>query len=434
MNYAQSREYISDISSYGSVLGLDTMRELMYRLDNPQNKVNCIHVAGTNGKGSIIAYLSEIYKEAGYKVGRYVSPTLLKYRERIQINHRFIEKDAFADIITQIKEICEAMVVDGFAHPTVFEVETAVAFLYFAQKECDIAIIETGLGGRLDATNVIESPLCCVFASISRDHMGFLGETIGEIALEKAGIIMPGTIAVSSTQTKQVQDILQEVCNEKNVPLYISDIEDSKVISHNECGRCFHYKEYQNLEISLSGAVQVKNAITAIETVQVLQDKYPVSEESMRIALKNTHWFGRMTKVCDTPVIYVDGAHNEDASLQLANTLDEDFKEKSIVAVIGMFADKEYEKVLANTLSYMSSVITLTIPDNPRALHASELAKVALKYHNSVTEATSVKEALEMACLLCGDDGIILAYGSLSYIGEFATLSETIAKKQDIKL
>ena len=427
MNYSQAREYIEEISCYGSVLGLDTMQELMNRLGNPQDSLACIHVAGTNGKGSVIAYLAEIYKEAGYRIGRYVSPTLLKYRERIQVNGKFIEKESFAAIIERIKEVCDSMVEAGFSHPTTFEVETAAAYLYFQEKQCDIALIETGLGGKLDATNVIKNPICCVFTSISRDHMGFLGDSLTEIADEKAGILMGNTIAVSVKQKPEVMQVLETECGNKGIPFMVADYEDAVTKQVNAEGRSFSYKEYENLEITLPGACQIKNAVTAVETVLALNSQFPVREEAMRNGLRNTYWFGRMTKVSNYPLVYVDGAHNEDAALELVETIKECFRDKRIVAVVGMFADKEYEKVLAYTLPFMESVITITIPENSRSLPGMELAKVAMKYHNSVTYAGSLKEAFEMAQLLCGEDGMILAFGSLSYIGEFAKLAEQAA-------
>lgn len=428
MNYSQAREYIEEISCYGSVLGLDTMQELMNRLGNPQDSLACIHVAGTNGKGSVIAYLAEIYKEAGYRIGRYVSPTLLKYRERIQVNGKFIEKESFAAIIERIKEVCDSMVEAGFSHPTTFEVETAAAYLYFLEKQCDIALIETGLGGKLDATNVIKNPICCVFTSISRDHMGFLGDSLTEIAGEKAGILMGNTIAVSVKQKPEVMQVLETECGNKGIPFIVADYEEVVTKQVNAEGRSFSYKEYENLEITLPGACQIKNAVTAVETVLALNSQFPVREEAMRNGLRNTYWFGRMTKVSNYPLVYVDGAHNEDAALELVETIKECFREKRIVAVVGMFADKEYEKVLACTLPFMESVITITIPENSRSLPGMELAKVAMKYHNSVTYAGSLKEAFEMAQLLCGEDGMILAFGSLSYIGEFAKLAEQAAR------
>ena len=434
MNYSQAREYIEEISCYGSVLGLDTMQELMNRLGNPQDILACIHVAGTNGKGSVIAYLAEVYKEAGYQIGRYVSPTLLKYRERIQVNGRFIEKEAFASIMGRIKEVCDSMVKAGFPHPTVFEVETAAAYLYFQEMQCDLALIETGLGGRLDATNVIKNPMCCVFTSISRDHMGFLGESLAEITLEKAGILMGKTLAVSVKQKPEVMQVLESECDTKGIPFTVADYEMVVTKQVGAEGRIFSYKEYENLEITLPGACQIKNAVTAVETILALNNQFPVKEEDMRNGLRNTYWFGRMTKVSDSPVVYVDGAHNEDASLELAETLKECFSGKRIIAVVGMFADKEYEKVLEHTLSFMESVITITIPDNSRSLPGLELAKSAMKYHNRVTLAGSLKEAFEMAQLLCGDDGMVLAYGSLSYIGEFAKLAEMASRTGERKV
>lgn len=245
---------------------------------------------------------------------------------------------------------------------------------------------------------------------------------------------MGKTLAVSVKQKPEVMQVLESECDTKGIPFTVADYEMVVTKQVGAEGRIFSYKEYENLEITLPGACQIKNAVTAVETILALNNQFPVKEEDMRNGLRNTYWFGRMTKVSDSPVVYVDGAHNEDASLELAETLKECFSGKRIIAVVGMFADKEYEKVLEHTLSFMESVITITIPDNSRSLPGLELAKSAMKYHNRVTLAGSLKEAFEMAQLLCGDDGMVLAYGSLSYIGEFAKLAEMASRTGERKV
>ena len=200
MTYKEARVYLDEVSKYGSVLGLDTIRGLLRELGNPQDDLKFIHIAGTNGKGSVLAYTSTILSEAGYRTGRYVSPTVVSYLERIQIDGKWIPEDEFAELVEEVKKAIARMEARGEASPTVFEAETAVAFLYFREKRCDLVVLETGLGGLLDATNIVKNTELAVFASISRDHMGFLGETLEEIAANKAGIIKPGCTVVTSLQ------------------------------------------------------------------------------------------------------------------------------------------------------------------------------------------------------------------------------------------
>ena len=210
MDYKEARVYLDEAAKYGSVLGLTTMTELLKRLGNPQDDLKFVHIAGTNGKGSVLAYLSTVLKEAGYKVGRYISPTLFSYRERIQVNEAYITKEAVARLTGLVKEAADEMAAEHLAVPTVFEMETAISFLYFKEECCDLVVLETGMGGREDATNVVKTTVLEVLASISMDHMGVLGNTLGEIAWNKAGIIKPGTAVVSMKQLPEAMQVIEE--------------------------------------------------------------------------------------------------------------------------------------------------------------------------------------------------------------------------------
>ena len=223
MNYEEARAYLDDAARYGSVLGLDTMKELLARLGNPQDDLKFIHIGGTNGKGSVLSYLSAVLKEAGYRVGRYISPTLFSYRERIQVNEIYIKKDALARLTTQIQSCADEMVRDGAPHPTAFEIETALCFLYFREEKCDLVVLEVGMGGATDATNVIKTTVLEVLASISMDHMGFLGDTLAEIAACKAGIIKPDTTVVSMRQQPEAMEVIRQVCQRQKADLRIAD-------------------------------------------------------------------------------------------------------------------------------------------------------------------------------------------------------------------
>lgn len=433
MDYRQAREYMEEINAYGSVLGLTNIKELLKRLNNPEQELSIIHVAGTNGKGSVVSYLSTIYAEAGYKVGRYVSPTICKYRERIQINNRYIEKKDFAEGITLIQKKAEEMVENGFSHPTPFEVETALALWYFKRCGCDMVILECGLGGSEDATNAIEKKLCTVFASISRDHMGILGDTLADIARAKAGIMRQGVVAVSMKQEPVVEQVLMEKAAEMGTEIVFADASKVDIVESNldhQIFSCYDGEKYENIEIGLIGAHQISNAVLALKVILILQEKgFPVAKEAIYQGFAKTKWVGRFTTIHKNPRIIVDGAHNEDAAKKLAQTIKEQFGNRKLIFLMGVFKDKEYEKIVKETASLASQIITFTIPDNERALSGMELAYAVRAYNENVTAADSLKEAVEMALLLAGKDDVIVAFGSLSFAGRLMELLEEMKKK-----
>lgn len=425
MNYKKTMEYVETLKSYGMVPGLNSIMELCKRLSNPQDTLKFVHIAGTNGKGSVLAYLSTILKCAGYKVGRYISPVMFHYCEKIQINGRSISQKALSECMEEIKDACEAMTLEGLPHPTLFEVETAAAFLYFKKKECDIVVLETGMGGREDATNLIKNTLVTVFTRISRDHMQFLGNDIREIAYQKAGIIKNGCFLISDRQEPEVFSVLGQEAEKKNCPVTV--VNSAKKIKYGlECQK-FSYvntagKRFLDLEISLTGKHQIENAALAVETIGKLTEiGFLVSEKQLRKGLLETSWQGRFEIVEKKPLFILDGAHNEDAAKKLAESIRFYFTNKRIVYIIGILKDKEYEKIIAETYAYADQIITVT-PDNPRALPAIELAKVVQEYHPHVTAAGSLEEAVEMAYLLAKREDVIISFGSLSYLGHLTTI------------
>lgn len=430
MDYRQARSYMEEISGYGSVLGLSNMQQLLERLNHPEQELSIIHVAGTNGKGSVVSYLSTIYGEAGYRVGRYVSPTICKYRERIQINNRYIEKSDFAEGVTLLQGIIEQMVAEGLPHPTPFEVETALALWYYKRHNCDLVILECGLGGGEDATNAIEKKICTVFASISRDHMGILGDSLEEIARTKAGIMAKGIPAVSMTQELRVEQVLRQEATKKDAEFVAADVTKAIVRESNLEKQIFSYGDYENLELTLAGEHQINNAVLALKVIETMEKKgFVVSREAIYQGFSKTKWTGRFTTIHKNPRIIIDGAHNEDAAKKLAKLVKQQLGGKKIIFLMGVFKDKEYEKIVKETASLASQIITFTIPDNERALSAMELAYTARDYNENVTAADSMKEALEMALLLAGKDDVILAFGSLSFLGRLMELMEDMKKK-----
>lgn len=425
MNYKQAMEYMEEIAKYGSVPGLTNIINLCEKLGNPQNDLKFVHIAGTNGKGSTLAYISTVLKEAGYRVGRYVSPTIFEYRERIQVNERMISKDALCRHLERIKEAIEELQVEGKSHPTPFEIETALGFLYFKEKKCDVVVLETGLGGTLDATNLITTTIISVIASVSMDHMAFLGDTLTEIAENKAGILKPGIPVVTMEQKDEVMQVIERKAKELHCELTVALETHASKIRYGVEKQKFDYREYKGLEIGLAGKCQIANAILAIEVLRVLSKKgFCIKEQALRDGLKKTVWRGRFTVVAKKPLFIVDGAHNEDAAIKLADSIRFYFTNKKIIYIMGILKDKEYEKIIANTAPYAEQIITVTTPGNPRALPAYDLAKAVKDYHPNVTAVDSLQEAVEMSYLLAGKDSVIIAFGSLSYLGELTEIVE----------
>jgi dihydrofolate synthase/folylpolyglutamate synthase len=438
LNYREALEYIDSLKTYGIVPGLDSIRELCRRLGNPQDELRFVHIAGTNGKGSVLAYVSTICKCAGYRVGRYISPTIFEYRERIQVNEKPVSKAALCRMLDTIKEICDEMVKDGFAHPTPFEVETALAFSYFREKKCDIVVLETGMGGLMDATNIITTTVIAAIASVSMDHMQFLGNTLTEIAAQKAGIIKSGCRVVYMKQKPEVMEVIKQTAAEVGAECVAADASKATNVKYGVTKQKFDYDGMKRLEISLAGTYQIDNAVLAVEVVKSLNDicteneinwkinkkdnenfnkRINISEAAIREGLKSTVWQGRFSVIAKKPLFIVDGAHNEDAAAKLAKSIEFYFTNKRIIYIMGVLKDKEYEKIISLTEKYAEEIITLTPPDNPRALPAYELAKEVAKVHPNVTAVDSVEEAVEMSLLLAGADDVIIAFGSLSYLG-----------------
>lgn len=424
MNERQVMEYMEQVSAYGIVPGLDSIRELCRELGDPQKELRFVHIAGTNGKGSVSAFLAEILKCAGYRVGRYLSPTLFQYRERIQVNGSCITKAALGRGVERIKGICDGMVARGLPHPTPFEIETALGFLYFREKACDVVVLETGMGGLLDATNIVENTLAAVLTSVSMDHMQFLGDTPEKIAFQKAGIIKRGCRVVSAVQRKEVMEVIQAGAEAMGCPLQAVKPE---MLSHVRYGlekQSFDYGGLKKLELSLAGKYQIENAALAVETVEALRGQgLSVSEEAVRLGLLRTQWSGRFTLIGKKPYFIVDGAHNEEAAVRLAESLEFYFTNKRVIYIMGVLKDKEYEKIIASTHALADQIITVTPPGNPRALPAYELARAVAEVHCDVTAADSLEEAVEMSRLLAGKEDVIVAFGSLSFLGRLMEIA-----------
>lgn len=435
MDYREAREYLAEVGKTGSVFGLENLTELLKRLGNPQDQLKFVHISGTNGKGSVLAYLSTILKEAGYRVGRYISPTLFSYRERIQVNEEYISREALTELVEQIKTEITAMEAEGMNCPTVFEVETAMAFLYFLQKKCDIVVLETGLGGDTDATNVVKTTVLEVLVSISLDHMGYLGNTLAEIAGHKAGIIKPGTVVVSTLQEPEAMEVIRKRSAEQNAELRVADYRQSRDVCYGIGSQSFSYGGYQDVEIHLSGSYQIKNAVVALESVKALRSiGFAISDEQMRDGFAKTVWNGRFTVVNEKPLFIIDGAHNRAGAEELRKSIESCLPGRRIFAICGIFGDKEYEEILQKTAPYIERMITIETPDNPRALPAEKLAQAARKYIADVHPAQSIRQAVEESfASATEEEDVILAYGSLSFLGEIRKEVECIGGQRWIR-
>ena len=350
MNYTECIHYLEKEVGFGSVPGLERIQALCDKLGNPERELSVIHVAGTNGKGSAVAMLSSILKEAGYCVGTYTSPHLDRYNERFIINGQQISDDDFAKEITLMKNICDELAEEGKDVPTLFEIVTGAAFHYFAEKKVDILILEVGLGGKYDATNIIPHPLLSLIMSISIDHTDFLGDSIEKIAAEKAGIIKKNCPVVLYSQDKIVYNIMWTKSQEMNAPLYSPQNAEVHISSQTLEGTVFSVKtdllNLPDLKLSMLGDYQIHNCITVLEACAVLQKNgLSLSEDAIRTGLKNARWAGRMEICGKDPLILLDGAHNADGILQLAASIQTYFEQKKVTLILGVLGDKEYTKM-----------------------------------------------------------------------------------------
>lgn len=419
MKYEEAIDYLESRNQYGIVPGLDTMKSLLQALENPEEKLQFIHIAGTNGKGSLLAFLSTILAENGYTTGRYQSPTIEEYRDRFQVNGKTISKKNLTALVEQIKPVIDYLDEKGI-HPTSFECETALSFLHFVQKKCQYVVLETGMGGLMDATNVVQNTKLAVFSRISMDHVQWLGNSLEEIAYQKAGIIKPGCRVVSMFQEPTVEAVLRKQAEEqKAADISFLQKKEIKGVHYGLAKQSFSYGKYAKMEISLAGTYQIENAALALLAVEALQGLgCKLTETKIRKAMWETRWSGRFQVLSKKPVFVVDGAHNAEAALRFRETVQFYFTNKRIIYIMGMFRDKDCEKVVADTVDLADQIIT-TSAGGSRALSSLEMAEYIRPYNQNVTAADSVEEAVELAYLLAGKDKdtVIIAFGSLAYLG-----------------
>ena len=426
MDYQQSRAYIKDAEQYaGGALDLTNIKELMKRLGNPQDQLKYIHVAGTNGKGSVIAYLYTTLMKAGYHVGRYISPSVYSYREKIETEGKSISREKFAEQTTRVAAVIEEMTAEGLAHPTPFEIETAVAFLFFAEEKCDPVILEVGMGGITDATNLITTTELAVLVPISMDHQSFLGNTISEIAEKKAGIIKPGSSVVTIGQETEALEVIKKTGAEAGADVCVADVSEAEVLEADFTGQRFCYKG-EEYTLSLAGSYQTENAVLALEALRILDERgYHTTLEQRKEGLWATHWNGRLTIIHKDPLFIVDGAHNPAAADMLEDSVRKYFKDRRLFFIMGVFKDKDYPYIIRKLCPYAEQILAIETPDNPRALPAEELAKAIRPYNANVRAEKNIPRAVEELFEMAGKDDVILSFGSLSFIGEITRIVNT---------
>ena len=410
MNYEESINYIKKISKFGSVFGLETMKRFLARLGNPEKGLRFVHVAGTNGKGSTTAYLSSILTEQGYKTGTYISPSVFCYNERFMLDGKMILDDDLALYMTTAKDAVEEMKKEGENLPTAFEIETALALLYFKAKGADICVLETGLGGRLDATNAVDKKLLAVVTKIGMDHMQILGSSLKKIAAEKLAIVK-GCPLCTVEQPSEVMPLVYSLSESYVAKGY-------ELLSYSDKGQTFSF-EGMKYDIPLLGRHQIENASLAVLSAKVLNSKgFTVSDEAIYNGLKNTKWQGRFEIIdCVKGKLILDGAHNEDGAKALYSALCDYFPDRKIGAVMASFKDKEYQKTVEIISGAVDEIYTVNA-EGERSLPAENLAEIASKF----VKAKAFENIQDAISKMFVHHDVVVVCGTLSILKEVKAL------------
>lgn len=415
MTYEELSTFLHATSWQGSRLGLERMEELMALLGHPEQHLRFVHVAGTNGKGSIAAMLSSILTQAGYTTGLYTSPHLMRVNERMKINGIDISNEELLALAESVRPAVEEI----SDPPTEFERITAMALLYFQRRACQVVVLEVGLGGRLDATNVIPAPDAAVISNIALEHTAVLGNTLEQIAREKAGIIKPGASVVLCHQTPSVEAVVRTVCQRQGASLSITAPTQGQIISRTLEGQTLAYRNRDNLFLHLPGVYQEANAFVALDTVDVLirEKGYHISDEAVHRGLSHVRWPGRLEVLQRDPLVLVDGAHNPDGVGALTSCLREYFPKKKLTFVMGVMADKNYEEMLFMVAPLAKRFITVT-PESERALSSAQLAgQIQQQFRIPAHDGGNISSGLALALTLCSPKDVICVFGSLYQAG-----------------
>lgn len=427
MDSRQAEEFFYGFKNHFMDFGLENMKDFMHALGNPQNQVRIIHVAGTNGKGSVSAFIASILKEAGYRVGRYNSPVVFEKRENITIDNISMSGEAFAEQVNRMRPAIEAAAARDRL-PTIFEMETALSYVYFAARHCDFAVIECGLGGLKDATNVTESTVLSVFTSISMDHTAWLGDSLEKIAEAKAGIIKHSVPVLTIAQDNSVINVIRAKAEEKNALLTVVDKAAVLPAGTGLQRQRFRYRlssgTEEEYEIQMTGAYQAENAAEAIEAAEILNRLgYRIEKEAVKKGLAETVMPGRFQLIKKgNPLIIIDGAHNPDAALRLRENIQSLLEGYNILFIMGIFADKDYRRIVKNTCDLADNIYVVRA-DGPRALEEEKLVKCIGELGRRAYSPANIRDALQIAVnnargltALNGKKSAVLCFGSLSWL------------------
>lgn len=433
MRYDEAMKYITEVGNFGSNYGLDRTYKLLEYLGNPEKELKFIHIAGTNGKGSTTSIITEILIGAGYKVGMYTSPFIEEFEERIQINRNNIPKNILASLMDEVKESVDKVIKEGYNHPTEFEIITVLMFLYFKKEKVDFAVIEVGLGGSLDSTNVIR-PILQVITSISLDHTNILGSTLKEIATEKAGIIKNGIPTVIYPQKEIVLEVIKNKCLEMNSQLYIADNQSFKfedVINEDKIYQLIKYKEHEDINIlmPLLGEHQIINLSVAIKSIDVLNNKNitNISIDNIAKSIKNVKWKGRLEVLGYNPYVVIDGAHNIQGIETLNENIKKYFKYENLYLILGILADKDVEEMIKIIAPSAKKIYAVT-PNSTRAELAENLKNEIVKYNKNCKSFNKYEYAYLEALSDTNENDIIVVSGSLYMIGDMRKIIKKISK------
>lgn len=412
MNYENSVKYIHSLLKFGMNLGLRRISALLNELGNPQEKLEFVHVAGTNGKGTTSTMLSSILCAAGKKTGLFTSPYVFDFCERIQINNKNIPHDDLSLVVEKVKNACDRLSAKG-TEPTEFEAITAAAMLYFYEQKCDAVVLEVGLGGRYDSTNIIPCPKAAVITSISLDHTKILGDTVEKIAAEKCGIIKNGgTVITTSEQNEKALSVIKDTVRVKNGRLLIGDVSAAEILSEDIFGTEISYNGL-TVKIPLVGRHQVENTVGVITAARALG----ISDEFIKKGIESTVIHARMEIISRSPVIMLDGGHNPECAAALENVLVRFADDKSITALIGMMADKDTKDYLAAILPHCKTAV-FTKPSNPRAEDEAELLREGECFCKDAVSVKDPKDAYKKARSLVENGGMLLVCGSFYLLSD----------------
>ncbi len=447
MNYDEAIAYIKNTAKFGSKLGLERTEKILELLGNPHKKIKCIHIAGTNGKGSTTAMVTKVLVEAGYKVGSYISPFIEEFEERMQINNNNIPKGELSDIITEVSKAVEKVVELGYSNPTEFEIITCAGFLYFYKNNVDFAVVEVGIGGRLDSTNVI-IPILSIITSISLDHTQILGDTIDKIAYEKAGIIKGGVPVIMFPGQKQSEEVIERTCIERNCKLIkvpqdsamylgkenlkhtaMTSMEGTIYATNNvitQKVRVQTLKDNYIIDLALLGKHQILNCSVAVHAIEELIGLgLKISKENILRGLGTVKWPARLEIMYKKPLVVIDGAHNIDGIEKLTESIDMYFNYNKIVLILGILADKQVEEMIKTIVPKVSRVITVT-PNSDRAELSEELKVQVEKYTNDCEAIEDYEEAYKKALSYCEEEDLLLVSGSLYMVGDMRRIIRNV--------